>query len=200
MTIFEHSTFQIFRHFVFAAGVSLALTAGTAGIAHAADTNGPVDAAPLDIPGDTGHSMRFDHDDEAKPASSDPLNLLTPTPPAPTPDTSLTAAELPAPAAAILRVLFAKDSSTLDDTSIAAVNDFATSFKERGGRVALRGYAGTPGSSSSNMRRLSLRRVLAVRDYLLAQDISAERITVQALGGVRDTGPQDRVDILKPGR
>ena len=140
--------------------------------------------------------MRFDNADDPKPGN-DPLNLLTPTPPA---DTSLAPSELPTPETAILRLLFASESSTLDDQSLAEISGFATSFKERGGRVTLRGYAGPPGSSSSNMRRLSLRRVLVVRDYLLAQGISAERITVQALGGVRDSGPQERVDILKPGR
>ena len=196
MTVIKHPTFQIFRHFVFAAGVTCAIAAGIAGTAHAADENGPVDAAPLDIPGDMGHSMRFDNADDPKPGN-DPLNLLTPTPPA---DTSLAPSELPTPETAILRLLFASESSTLDDQSLAEISGFATSFKERGGRVTLRGYAGPPGSSSSNMRRLSLRRVLVVRDYLLAQGISAERITVQALGGVRDSGPQERVDILKPGR
>ncbi|MDO8420574.1 MAG: OmpA family protein [Parvibaculum sp.] len=195
----DHRTFHIFRHFVFATGVTIALLAGAAGTAHAASENEPVDAAPLDIPGDPGHSMRFDNADDPKPGN-DPLNLLTPTPPAPAADTLLAPSELPTPETAILRIFFSSDSSTLDDQSIADISAFAISFKERGGRVRLRGYAGPPGSSNSNMRRLSLRRVLVVRDYLLAQDISADRITVQALGGVRDSGPRDRVDILKPGR
>lgn len=195
----NHPTFKILRHFVFAAGVTIALLAGAANTARAASENEPVDAAPLDIPGDTGHSMHFDNEDTAGTAkpTNDPLNLLTPTPPA---DTSLAPSELPTPETAILRLLFASDSSTLDDKSTADISAFAASFKEHGGRIFLRGYAGAPGSTSSNMRRLSLRRVLAVRDYLLAQGISAERLTVQALGGVRDSGPQDRVDILKPGR
>lgn len=196
MTVLNHPTTTTFRHLVFAAGLALSVLAGNADTALAAGDNGPVDAAPLDIPGDMGHSMKFDHSDSAQP-TNDPLNLLTP---APLPDTSLAPSQLPAPDAAILRVSFAADTSTLDDKAIADVTAFADTFKERGGRVRLRGYAGPAGSSSSNMRRLSLRRVLAVRDFLIAQGISAERMTVQALGGVKDSGPQDRVDILKPGR
>ncbi len=196
MTVLNPPTTTTFRHFVFAAGLALTVLAGDTGMARAASDNDPVDAAPLDIPGAAGHSMKFDHSDSTQP-TNDPLNLLTP---APLPDTSLAPSQLPAPDAAILRVYFAADASILDDKSIADVTAFADAFKERGGRVRLRGYAGPPGSSNSNMRRLSLRRVLAVRDFLITQGISAERMTVQALGGVKDTGPQDRVDILKPGR
>jgi outer membrane protein OmpA-like peptidoglycan-associated protein len=107
---------------------------------------------------------------------------------------------MPTPQTAILRVTFADDDAVLNPQAQSEIEAFAKDFKERGGRVALKGYAGQPGDSSSNMRRLSLKRVLAVREQLLALGIAPERLDVRALGGVRDTGPRDRVDIVKSGR
>jgi len=42
--------------------------------------------------------------------------------------------------------------------------------------------------------------VLAVREVLLAQGIAAERLDVRALGGARDSGAPDRVDIVYASR
>lgn len=63
-------------------------------------------------------------------------------------------------------------------------------------RVQLEAFGGTPGDKSSDARRLSLKRALAVRALLIQNGVPAERIDVRALGGVSDGGVPDRVDVF----
>ncbi len=99
-------------------------------------------------------------------------------------------------------VLFNRNSFALSDNTTATLNDLAFSLKTAlasgASRVELVGYGGNPGSTSSSARRLSLERALAVRQALIADGVPAERIDVQALGGVpaNDHGATDRVDIF----
>ena len=44
-------------------------------------------------------------------------------------------------------------------------------------------------------RRLSLKRAVSIRQVLIDDGVSADRIDVRAMGGVDDTGPADRVDV-----
>ncbi len=159
-----------------------------------ADNNLPVDAAPLNVPLSPIRNTMQNADEPplAAPAQTGPAAV-------PTIEGALEETSQ-APERAILRILFNDDNATLSDDAHTAIIGFADTFKTRGGRVALKGYAGRSGSTSSNARRLSLRRVLAVRELLLAQDISADRLEVRALGGVTDAGPEGRVDIVKSGR
>lgn len=64
------------------------------------------------------------------------------------------------------------------------------------GRVQLEAFGGMPGDKSSDARRLSLKRALAVRALLIEDGVPAERIDVRALGGVNDGGAPDRVDVF----
>ena len=99
-------------------------------------------------------------------------------------------------------VLFNRNSFALSDNTTATLNDLAFSLKTAlasgASRVELVGYGGNPGNTSSSARRLSLERALAVRQALIADGVPAERIDVQALGGVpaNDHGATDRVDIF----
>ena len=62
--------------------------------------------------------------------------------------------------------------------------------------VQLKSYAGKNNASSSDARRVSLKRALAVRDYLIGKGVPASRIDVRALGYVEDAvNPPDRVDL-----
>ena len=140
----------------------------------------PVDAQPLNVPANPSQAMDMGN---TAPTTTEPA--------------APTAVPVVKP---ILRILFDNGDATLSDDERAEIDAFVENFKVRGGRVTLKGYAGAPGSQSSNDRRLSLRRVLAVRQAILAGGINAERLEVRALGGANDAGPQDRVDILKPGR
>lgn len=201
----KHNNQNKYPHLMAAAlFASLALSLGL-GVpqAQAAPDEEPLDARPLQIPMSPMRGMTLEQPDEmfddvkrdpfGDPISTQAVPNATAVSPAPM------TAQLPPAQTAILRVIFADGDAVLSDKAVSDLNAFAYSFKERGGRVALKGYAGAPGDSSSNMRRLSLKRVLAVRDALLAHGISADRFDVRALGGVQDSGKQNRVDIVKSG-
>jgi outer membrane protein OmpA-like peptidoglycan-associated protein len=165
-------------------------------VARADDSDQPVDAVPLVRPG-------------ALPPRSDTApDMPAPAAPdeAPAPLTSagdepkFGAVPLPPPEAAIERIAFDPDEVTLGAAAQARLQTFADRFKTQSGRIALRAYAGEIADVGMNARRTALKRALSVREFLLAQGIDAERIDVQALGGVRDAGPHDRVDIIQSGR
>ena len=157
------------------------------------ENNLPVDAQPLRVPMSPTRSMQ---PDTANAAPADVAPVSEASPPSETPQTAITAPV----GKPIVRILFDSGDATLSDDARDKILNFAEKFRVNGGRVTLQGYAGTTGSSSSNDRRLSLRRVLAVREMIMTAGISPERLEVRALGGAKDAGPLDRVDILKPGR
>lgn len=114
-------------------------------------------------------------------------------------ETPAAAVLLDAAEPALARIGFDPGAATLDRAAAANLDRFAGEFRRRAGRVALKAYAGEIGDASTTARRLSLKRVLAVRDFLIERGISGERLEVRALGGTRDAGPLDRVDITRTG-
>ena len=167
-----------------ATALLIAVLAISSQSATAAPYDRPVDAEPLGFPDQMRGTTLSDPDDA----------LAAPTP------APLATSNLPPPSAALLRISFSPEQATLDDVALGDIVFFAGSLKSRGGRIALKGYAGEPGATGSNERRLALRRVLAVREQLVDQGIAPERLTVYALGGVKDSGNPDRVDIVQSGR
>ena len=96
-------------------------------------------------------------------------------------------------------VLFAKGMSNpspqqFDGLKLLA-GDVSTALESGASRVQLEAYGGAPGDKSSDARRLSLKRALAVRQLLIDSGIPSNRIDVRAMGGSSDTGPNDRVDV-----
>jgi len=63
-------------------------------------------------------------------------------------------------------------------------------------RLQLLSYAGGSPESASVARTLSLDRALAVRSFLIEQDIRRTRIDVRALGDTAPDGPADRIDLV----
>ena len=57
-------------------------------------------------------------------------------------------------------------------------------------------YGGKRGDHSSDARRLSLKRALAVRKLLIEGGVPAGRIDVRAMGGANDGAAADRVDVF----
>lgn len=104
-------------------------------------------------------------------------------------------APLAPPKPALARLLFNGAETTLGRTAREQIDAISSEFTQRSGRLEVRAYAGPPNDNSSAFRRLALRRALNVRRELITKGIVAERIHVRALGGVRDSGPQERVDI-----
>ncbi|HEY1638074.1 MAG TPA: OmpA family protein [Rhizomicrobium sp.] len=95
-------------------------------------------------------------------------------------------------------------------TDIAPPSDSAGTVKSLAGelnsaldsgaaRVELEAFGGNPGDKSSDARRLSLRRALAIRQMLIDKGVPANRIDVKALGGADDHGSAERVDVYLRG-
>ena len=108
-------------------------------------------------------------------------------------------APLPPPKSALVSIVFEGTESAIGRTAREQIEQFSAEYARKGGRLEIRAFAGPPHDTSSNARRLSLRRALAVRRELIDQGIAAQRIHVKAMGGVADNGPQERVDISLPG-
>lgn len=106
------------------------------------------------------------------------------------------AATLPTAAPAALRIIFPADESLLGIVEQADLKAFADTVKAANRRIQIVAYGGTAGDFSSNARRLALKRALAVHDYLVLAGLSDKSMDVRALGGVKDSGPENRVDIL----
>jgi outer membrane protein OmpA-like peptidoglycan-associated protein len=75
-------------------------------------------------------------------------------------------------------------------------DDLNSQLEKGASGVQLDAYGGAPGDKSSDARRLSLRRALAVRQLLIDDGVPSARIDVRAMGGSDDTGPTDRVDVF----
>jgi len=103
---------------------------------------------------------------------------------------------LPSPEPASHRLRFDTGASTLLAETRDELELIASELMRHSSRIEIRAYAGAPNDLSSPVRRLSLKRGLAVRQYLVDQGVLQSRIDVHALGGVRDNGPGERVDIV----
>ncbi|HEY4123777.1 MAG TPA: OmpA family protein [Rhizomicrobium sp.] len=77
--------------------------------------------------------------------------------------------------------------------------DITNELQAKAGRLLLQAFAGTPGDKSSEARRLSLKRALAVRQLLIDSGVPSDRIDVRAMGGATDAGKPDRVDVMLHG-
>jgi outer membrane protein OmpA-like peptidoglycan-associated protein len=96
-------------------------------------------------------------------------------------------------------ILFAKDAPDPAKSALGALKFLATDLNAAmstpNARVELQAFGGSKGDKGSDARRLSLKRALAIRQVLIEDGVSADRIDVRAMGGVEDTGPTDRVDV-----
>ncbi len=96
-------------------------------------------------------------------------------------------------------ILFAKDAPDPAKSALGALKflagDLNAAMVSPNARVELQAFGGAKGDKSSDARRLSLKRALSIRQVLIDDGVSADRIDVRAMGGVDDTGPADRVDV-----
>jgi len=97
-------------------------------------------------------------------------------------------------------VLFDKGVSNPSPSQFRGVKllagDVSTALEAGASRVQLEAYGGAPGDKSSDARRLSLKRALAVRQLLIDNGVPSNRIDVRAMGGTDDYGANDRVDVF----
>jgi outer membrane protein OmpA-like peptidoglycan-associated protein len=96
-------------------------------------------------------------------------------------------------------ILFAKDAPDPAKSALGALKflagDLNTAMVGPNARVELQAFGGAKGDKGSDARRLSLKRALSIRQVLIDDGVSPDRIDVRAMGGVDDTGPTDRVDV-----
>jgi outer membrane protein OmpA-like peptidoglycan-associated protein len=96
-------------------------------------------------------------------------------------------------------ILFAKDAPDPAKSALGALKflagDLNASMVAPNARVELQAFGGAKGDKGSDAHRLSLKRALSIRQVLIDDGVSADRIDVRAMGGVDDTGPTDRVDV-----
>ena len=96
-------------------------------------------------------------------------------------------------------ILFAKDATDPAAGALGSIKFLAgelnAAMNSPNARVELQAFGGTKGDKGSDARRLSLKRALAIRQVLIDDGVSPDRIDVRAMGGVDDTGPTDRVDV-----
>jgi outer membrane protein OmpA-like peptidoglycan-associated protein len=96
-------------------------------------------------------------------------------------------------------ILFAKDAPDPAQGALGAIkflaSDLNAAMSSPNARVELQAFGGVKGDKGSDARRLSLKRALSIRQVLIDDGVSADRIDVRAMGGSDDTGPADRVDV-----
>lgn len=95
-----------------------------------------------------------------------------------------------------VRLLFEGSASELPAEAQEKLARLAQALAGSGERIQLKAYGGASSESSSDARRLSLSRGLAVRSYLIEKGILSTRIDVRALGNNPGSGPAERVDVL----
>ena len=95
------------------------------------------------------------------------------------------------------QILFGEGSADLSTTAQSELSSVAEQLLQNADtRVQLRAYASGDEGASSQARRLSLSRAVAVRRFLIEQGVSSTRMDVRALGNQAKENPADRVDIV----
>jgi len=83
--------------------------------------------------------------------------------------------------------------SQMDGIKLLA-GDLNSALEAGATQIQLLAFAGAPGDKSSDAKRISLRRALAIRQLLIDNGVPSTKIIAKAMGGAPD-GEPDRVDI-----
>lgn len=95
----------------------------------------------------------------------------------------------------IIPVLFEPGVDQLNLAGAEILDDVIKRIEFKGVRLQLTAYAGDADDSASAMRRLSLKRAISIRAYLMSRGIEGTRIDVRPQGMAPDS-PRERVDII----
>lgn len=130
---------------------------------------------------------------QPQPEETAPVNM-------PTPNTDDQVAAVPdasMPASEPVSIVFGPEETELPPTAESALVPLAAQMAaDESLRLRLMAYAEADDESPSNVRRTSLRRAIAVREFLIDQGIRSTRIEVRALGDQSEGGNPDRVDAI----
>ena len=103
---------------------------------------------------------------------------------------------MPDSLAPAVRLRFAAGAEEMDAAATALVDALVAENGSDARVIQVRAYAAGSGETNSAARRLSLKRAVGVRTYMIHKGMQAARIDVRALGPAPDAGPPDRVDIV----
>jgi len=96
-------------------------------------------------------------------------------------------------------ILFAHSATDPQPSQLNGIKllagDLNSAIEAGATRIQLQAFGGAPGDKSSDARRISLKRALAIRQLLIDNGVPAARIDVRAMGGATDNGEPDRVDV-----
>lgn len=108
-----------------------------------------------------------------------------------------TSAAPSAQGAGVTRVMFPSGESQLPEAGKSAMESVIKRLQDDEAlRLQLKAYASGGQDSTNTARRLSLSRALAVRAFLIDNNIQSTRMDVRALGDRSEGGPADRVDLV----
>jgi len=97
----------------------------------------------------------------------------------------------------MVQLSFSKGQAKLPAQAVKKLNEVVRILSQKPShRLQLLAYADGASTSSSQARRLSLSRALAVRSYLIEKGVRSTRIDVRALGNQAKDSPADRVDVI----
>lgn len=117
--------------------------------------------------------------------------------PAPEPETQTAALPPASEEIESVSVSFAAQDTSLSQGGEAALQPIIERMSaDEDVRVRLMAYAASNDDSPSSVRRLSLNRAIAVREFLMNQGVQSTRIEVRALGDQSEDGDPDRVDAI----
>ena len=97
-----------------------------------------------------------------------------------------------------MRADYSKGKFDIPNTAQPLLDSLVQRLQTTSERVRLAAFSGKAGDLSSDARRLSLARAIAIRSYLVSKGIAVDRVDVLALGGATD-GIGDRVDVMVRG-
>jgi outer membrane protein OmpA-like peptidoglycan-associated protein len=123
-------------------------------------------------------------------------------PPTAAPSPAVANAAAPAPMASVgdrtVRMQFAAGAEEVPEAAKAGLDDLVQKLAtNEQARLQLVAYAAGGPNEANEARRLSLRRAVAVRNYLRDKGIASSRMDVRALGNRNEgSAPADRVDIV----
>ena len=93
-----------------------------------------------------------------------------------------------------VRIIFFEDSATLPIGAAAKLDGVIKKYQEDRTRLEIKAYAVLSNKPSWSAFRLSLKRALAVRDYLLQHKVRVKDIILMPQGNICES-PCQRVDI-----
>jgi outer membrane protein OmpA-like peptidoglycan-associated protein len=98
------------------------------------------------------------------------------------------------------QILFAPGAPNPSSDALDAIKSLAgplnSALTTGASRIQVIAYGGNRGDRSSDARRLSLKRALAIRQLLIEGGAPPNQIDVRAMGGATDGAPADRVDVF----